>query len=190
MELILINTSKLKIMLTPDDMKRYSLDIDKMNYDNTETRRVFWNILDTAKHETGFDAASDRVCIQVYPSKGGGCEMYVTKLASEKHERAEKKTPDTVLKEEDTLCDDTYVFETLGELLQFCYSASLSGFNGESNLYTDGKRYYLTFTQKCEKVPCIEFAKKVRSRLVKEYFAERCRVICKSDAIAKMASFV
>ena len=82
MELILINTSKLKIMLTPDDMKRYSLDIDKMNYDNTETRRVFWNILDTAKHETGFDAASDRVCIQVYPSKGGGCEMYVTKLAS------------------------------------------------------------------------------------------------------------
>ena len=84
---------------------------------------------------------------------------------------------------------DTYVFETLSELLQFCHSASMSGFSGESNLYTDGKRYYLTFTQKCEKVPCGEFAKKVRSTFAKQYFAERCKVICKTDAIAKMASF-
>lgn len=188
-ELILINTSKLKIMLTPDDMKKYSLDIDKMNYDNTETRRVFWNILDTAKHETGFDAASDRVCIQVYPSKGGGCEMYVTKLGSEKHERTEEKALGCITNNEEMPCDDTYVFETLSELLQFCHSASMSGFSGESNLYTDGKRYYLTFTQKCEKVPCGEFAKKVRSTFAKQYFAERCKVICKTDAIAKMASF-
>lgn len=80
MELILINDTKLKIMLTEEDMVHYDLDCTCANYDNTETRRAFWNILDEAKHRTGFDAASDRVFIQLYPSKEGGCEMYVTKV--------------------------------------------------------------------------------------------------------------
>lgn len=38
MELILISDSKLKIMLTRDDMQQYALDCDTIDYDNTETR--------------------------------------------------------------------------------------------------------------------------------------------------------
>lgn len=82
MELILISESKLKIMLSADDMNYYELNTDTIDYDNTETRKAFWDILDEAKHKTGFDAASERVFIQVYPSKEGGCELYVTKLGN------------------------------------------------------------------------------------------------------------
>ena len=71
MELILISDSKLKIMLTRDDMQQYALNCDTIDYDNTETRRAFWSILDEAKHRTGFDAAAERVFIQLYPSKEG-----------------------------------------------------------------------------------------------------------------------
>ncbi len=87
MELILINDTKLKIMLTREDMVRYELDCDSADYDNTETRRAFWSILDEAKHRTGFDAAHDRVFIQLYPSREGGCEMFVTKVGLIKEER-------------------------------------------------------------------------------------------------------
>ena len=80
MELIVISNSKLKIMLTSEDMREYSLDCNTLDYENTETRRAFWSILDEAKQRTGFDAASEKVFVQVYPSKKGGCEMYVTKL--------------------------------------------------------------------------------------------------------------
>ena len=61
MELILINEKKLKIMLSPEDMREYEIDPDSVDYDKTETRRAFWSILDEAKHRTGFDAASERV---------------------------------------------------------------------------------------------------------------------------------
>ena len=81
MELILINENKLKITLSRRDMKQYDLDCDTIDYDKTETRKAFWSILDEAKHKTGFDAAKQRVFIQLYPSKEGGCEMYVTKLS-------------------------------------------------------------------------------------------------------------
>lgn len=80
MELLLISDSKLKVMLTEEDMKKYDLHGEKIDYDNTETRRAFWEILDEAKHRTGFDAASDKVLIQLYPSRDGGCELFVTKL--------------------------------------------------------------------------------------------------------------
>ena len=80
MELIKISPTKLKIMLTPEDMREYEIDCESVDYARTETRRAFWSILDEAKHRTGFDAASERVYIQLYPSREGGCEMYVTKV--------------------------------------------------------------------------------------------------------------
>ena len=42
MELILINEKKLKIMLTPEDMREYEIDCDSVDYARTETRRAFW----------------------------------------------------------------------------------------------------------------------------------------------------
>lgn len=82
MELILISDTKLKVMLSEDDMKQYDLNCDDIDYENTETRKAFWNILDEAKNRTGFDASGDRVFVQVYPSKKGGCELFVTKLGN------------------------------------------------------------------------------------------------------------
>lgn len=83
MEFIMISDSKLKIALTPADMKEYSLDCETIDYDKTETRAAFWQFFDDVKLRTGFDAASDRIFVQIYSSVGGGCEMYVTKLAEE-----------------------------------------------------------------------------------------------------------
>ena len=82
MELHLIGVNKLKVTLTPDDMSQYALTCDTIDYDNTTTRRAFWDILDKARSRTGFDAASDRVFIQVYPNKSGGGDMYVTKISA------------------------------------------------------------------------------------------------------------
>ena len=57
MDMILISDTKLKVMLSPLDMEELALSGDDIDYNNTETRRAFWSILDEAKHKTGFDAA-------------------------------------------------------------------------------------------------------------------------------------
>ena len=87
MELIVINENKLKITLSESDMKQYSLDCNTVDYDNTETRKAFWSILDEVKQKTGFDAASQKIFVQLYPSKKGGCEMYVTKLGASRRQK-------------------------------------------------------------------------------------------------------
>lgn len=86
MELHRIGEGQLRISLSADDMDYYQLNSETMDYDDTATRSAFWRILDRAKKQTGFDAARDRVLIQVFPRKSGGCEMYVTKAAPNKQE--------------------------------------------------------------------------------------------------------
>lgn len=137
MELILISDSKLKITLSLSDMEKYDLNSDSMDYDNTETRRAFWEILDEAKHKTGFDAAKERVFVQVYPSRGGGCEMYVTKIGDEKAGTGEK--PPTRRRPRLSI----FRFSGLAPLLSACATLDRQGYTGESAAYAEDTRYYL-----------------------------------------------
>lgn len=142
MELIVINSSKLKIMLSGDDMKKYDLDTDRIDYDTTATRRAFWSILDDAKCQTGFDAASDKLFIQLYPSKKGGCEMYVTKM-NEPHIPAAAKGNLQIAPTETQHGGhkhiEAYAFEDMEALLCVCRRLLSLGYEGESHAYRDSR---------------------------------------------------
>ena len=75
MELIRISDSKLKIILNETDMRRYALSSDTLSYENGDTRRAVREVLAEAEEETGFHATADRLLIQAYPSRDGGCEL-------------------------------------------------------------------------------------------------------------------
>ena len=79
MEFLLIGESKLKIVVNDEEMKLYKLD-SYSSGDGAILRRSFWSLLDRAKADVGFDPAGDKVLIQFYPIKSGGCEIFVTKL--------------------------------------------------------------------------------------------------------------
>ena len=132
MELLLITDSRLKISLTAADMASYDLSAESLDYANTGTRSAIWQILDIAKHRTGFDAADGRILLQVYPSVCGGCEMFVTKLlpAGKPSFRA-------------------FSSDSVGEILDLC--GKLRAWSGititESSLFlSDDGRYYLIVT--------------------------------------------
>lgn len=137
MELIRISDSKLKVMLDAQDMTRYAISPDAMNYDNTETRRAIWQILDEAKQETGFDAAAGRLVIQVYPSREGGCELYITKI---QHTAPRDGTRGGNNGEREVL----YRFSDMNTLLAACRQLALRGYGRDSAAYAgEGGEYFL-----------------------------------------------
>ena len=152
MELILINPGKLKIMLTGEEMKKYELDADNIDYDTTATRRAFWSILDDARSETGFDAASDKVFIQLYPSKKGGCEMYVTKLGdailphgSKSAQKANARATSGERRGGRGERIGAYAFESLESLLCVCRRLLSIHWRGESRAYRDRRGTFFLF---------------------------------------------
>lgn len=213
MELIVISDSKLKIMLTSEDLREYSLDCSTLDYENTETRRAFWSILDEAKHRTGFDAASEKVFVQVYPSKKGGCEMYVTKLgmfADRKRVNKDnedirlnectggamkKCTPMTAQTGDERFSlgrrrTHAFKFEKMEALLRACRRLTESGYRGESSAYLGEDGCYLILKNEREdyfsdrKESFItEYAKELDAASVVIYISEHGKCICEHSAV-------
>jgi len=142
MDFIRIGTNKLKIMLTREDAAHYALCPDTADHTDTKTRRAFRAILTDIKAKTDFDAAEDKVYIQIFPSREGGCELFVTKMGialsprsgtAGKAERAQKKRREVI-----------FYFTALEELVAVCRRLAGSKFKGESRVWLDDLgRYWL-----------------------------------------------
>lgn len=82
MELILISNTKLKIMLNESDMKKYHIGSES-DCAQSSTRRAIRTLLECAKDQIGFNTDGEEIFVQLYTSKKGGCELFVTKCLSE-----------------------------------------------------------------------------------------------------------
>ena len=202
MELILISESKLKIMLTADDMENYEISNENLSYERSDTRRVFGRILNEAKERTGFDSTSNNLFIQVYPSKNGGCEVYVTisSEAAQQNVKQEKrpKEKNTSPKKKKEYC--VYLFDSIENTLSACKILGECGYKNESMLYAENNgnasRYYLVLQ---EEIPqpsqnrkkksvsksdlANEFGKRVGGRECLYYIKEHAVAVAEKNAI-------
>lgn len=190
MELKLINSNKLKVMLTGRELSDYSLSCDTIDYDNTETRRAFWSIFDEAKHKTGFDAAKEKVYIQVYPLRDGGCEIYVTKT-------------DAIFAGSDVKFDvgrdssermRVYCFANLDTLSSACRAVYETGFDVQNAaVFCDDYCYYLklelkTVSGELTQCPVLsEFGCAVECRGFDLYSKEYCKELCCENVLEYFA---
>ena len=153
MEFLRIGENQLKITLSEDELLFYGLDLSSLNYSSTETRRAFWALLDDAKHATGFDAAASKVSVQIYASKDGGCEMYIS--AEEHSDRVapapSSEAPPLPMESGLTVCPSVPryfssaigTFHRLGDLLSACRALGARGYCGNSSAWQISDRFYL-----------------------------------------------
>ena len=165
MDFLLIGESKLKIVVTEEEMKEYKLDSGIDAGGGAGIRRAFWRILDKAKENVGFDPAGDKVLIQFYPVASGGCEIFVTKLGILPEASARlvaRSNKIEVLSRSESL----YAFESLDELRTLCGIIKVisHGKSPRSDVYLLDGKYYLSVLEHGKggdstEFPCIlEFA--------------------------------
>ena len=203
----MIREDKLKVLLTPFDMMKYELTCEKLDYDNTETRKAIWSILDFAKQETGFDAAIGKIRIEVYPEKSGGCAIYITKLKSSElpshepmNETIAKTTPPS------GKITVVYQFKETDSLIRVCRFLSHRGYRDESSAFFEtlekGElRYFLEIRESVpaslkktrylrENLFIEEFGEKLESEESVFYLHERTSPICRDNAVQTLAALV
>ena len=97
MELILISNTKLKIMLDESDMRKYHIE-SECDCAESSTRKAIRSLLECAKDQIGFNTDGEEIFVQLYTSKQGGCELFVTKCNTGRKQDdtdGEFKTPTT-----------------------------------------------------------------------------------------------
>ena len=186
MELILISDAKLKVMLSPEDMRRFDITCDDLDSTEIASRRAFWSILDEARSRTGFDPAGHKIFVQMYPSRGGGCELFVTRLGGKKDGDTKKSrgfvTDAAHAREEQSL----YVFSSLSDLLLGCRRLSSEEDPPAARAYVDAekRRFYLVLSADA---PVLSEYNATRCRPRDfAYIEEHCRMFCR-NAVSLLA---
>ena len=141
MELIVISESKIKLTLTSEEMSLYS----------GSTKEILSEIMDDVRNKCGCREMKGRIFIQMYPSREGGCEMFVTKLSER------EKYKNTLTGENHVLTEYRkyiygergkvfiYSFDNMEHLLSCCRDLSQMKYHGSSTVYVDRdkREYYL-----------------------------------------------
>ena len=195
MEVLKINDSKLKLMLNASDMKSFGLSAENIDYNNAGVRKSFFKILDSVKQTHGFEAEGDKLLIQYYPDKEGGCELFVTKLGllPPSAERAISRSDRITLLQARRVM---YRFSEFDSLLSAA-KLFLGESDKESDVYLDENgEYYLEIIERgsgrilhteCSRL--IEFAKQVPQSSY-PYILEHCERLTDKDAIEKLSRLI
>ena len=96
MELILISNTKLKIMLDESDMKKYNIS-SECDCAGGSTRKAIRSLLECAKDKVGFNTDGEEIFVQLYASKRGGCELFVTKCKEPQAKEAPERIKSPIL---------------------------------------------------------------------------------------------
>ncbi len=135
MEIIKINCGKVKISLSNVDMENLHINCDMLDCSNKTGRQAFNKILDETKEKTGFSTDGKRIFVQLFPSKDGGCDIFITKL-NDTNENS------YVVNKKKNYC---YLFENMNDLIMFCKTVKKQNYDDMSPLYIDEtrKKYYI-----------------------------------------------
>lgn len=197
MELIVISDAKLKVMLSAEDVRRYELGASAVDGDSPETKRVLREILDEVKAKTGFDASGERVLVQLYPSRGGGCELFVTKLGKFASQKGAHGTR-SIEEGREAVYDlrpAVFAFETLRDLLSVCRQLHRAGYALLSTAYAaeDGK-FFLVLQERARSgsLPSRlafveEYGRRRRGTGDLAYIKEHSSCIAAGDAVSRLA---
>lgn len=195
MEILKISDSKIKIMLTPGDVKSFGFNIKNVDYNDIETRSAVWRLLDEAKKKCGFDAGQEKLLIQFYPSQDGGAELFVTKLsglAKQSERRLSRSEGVTMLQ----TTKQIYNFASLGDLIRAAKTVKDMDYIKESELYySDDEGYYLLVLGRggsrlgdvSELAVLSEYSKRLPNALL-PFVTEHCELIRSHDAIGLLSS--
>ncbi|MBO7273516.1 MAG: adaptor protein MecA [Clostridia bacterium] len=202
MELIRISNSKLKIMLTPMDMRQFELSTDNFYDDSEKMHRSFRLLLDEVKRQSGFEADDHRISVQYFPSREGGCEMFISNLSGDKEKGSCALTPAQEMQPAPRTRGSfsrsfAYRFDGLDELLSVCRRLlPMDYINASSAWRDDGGQYYLflnTFAASPFATPeelyfVVEYGTIENASQLRLYLAEHGTVLCAEDAIGKLGT--
>lgn len=144
MHMIRISETKLKVILSRSDLQKLDISVESMDYANVSTKRVFWEILDEARHTTGFDAESAKLFVQVFPDAEGGCEMFITKereITQQDAAFTRKKVYRLAAVSDETAGE--YVRLDFDALCKLCKRMKREGVRNITDLYYDGEDGYI-----------------------------------------------
>ena len=194
MELIVISDTRMKIMLTSAELTEYDLDMSSLECMNGYVKEKLYCILEDAKKAAGIESETQKSLVQVFPSRDGGCEMYVTRYLSLFDTDEGASDVEMQQKQNAPSKRTVYRFYDIKTLLSACKALKQKGRAPTSDAYVsaDNTAFYLIIKESNRRdasALMLEFADPVFFGGIIPYIFEHCLPICEKNAVDILAEF-
>lgn len=186
MEILQIGKQAVKVSLNKNEAVKYKVTLNDETNDE-KVKEAFSLLLKEIKKETNFSYANKKIFTEIFPSKDGGCEIYISCISDDLENRVYKeKSFENEIKKKEKI--SIYEFDNLEKLLNVSYRLNEINHRDKTSVYYDEekKRYFLvleeTNTRNIKYAFLLEYAKYIKSNLY-VYLKEHCKCIVNKNAI-------
>lgn len=151
-----INENKIKVTISIDDLEERNVDLNTLNYNTPAAQELFWDMMEQAEMQFGFDASDSQICVEAIPDSDEGFVIIITKLdedgefeSIQKYIKNRFKKSDLRVKKKNSRVSSTVTIYFFNDFNDLCLlSQKLRRiYSGESTLYRLKGTYYLILTK-------------------------------------------
>ena len=185
---------KIKITITIDDLQARNIDLYSFVYNSPESQDLFWDVMNEAEKEYGFNVDDSMIYVEASTSGSGNFTFIVTKTKEKPVVKfnTSKQTRDVIkLKRKKIpyfIKNGLYKFESFDDVCAFCKAADINSIL-DTKLYSYNDNYYL----KAGMMPAtsiLEYADiEKTSALTESRLLEYGNVIIENDVINTINNF-
>ena len=161
-----INDNKIKVTISLNDLKERNLDLNTLNYNSPAAQELFWEMMEQAEVELGFNATDSQLCIEAIPDSDEGFIITISKIdedgdfeSIQKYIKNKFKNTDLKVKKKTRKVCSTILIYSFVEFDDLCNLSKRleSLYSGDSCLYKFKDTYYLALTRNSFKLQNIKF---------------------------------
>jgi len=189
MTIELLEPSKVKIVLSKQDLLDLAIDLEHIDGNDRDANAVLLELLSMAAQKTGFSASGSRMLVEVFRGKGNACTIVFT-CVPDRPAKALNRQKNRIL------TPVVYEFPDMETLITTC-TRLYSGFCHKiyrSALYRGDSKYHLILyplDPKTTEAFLSEFGKKVgQGNFCVSYTVEHTTPVIEEDAIETLANYL
>lgn len=139
---------KIKITITIDDLQARNIDLYSFVYNSPESQDLFWDVMNEAEKEYGFNVDDSMIYVEASTSGSGNFTFIVTKTKEKPIVKfnTSKQARDVIkLKRKKIpyfIKNGLYKFDNFDDVCAFCKTADINSIL-DTKLYSYNENYYL-----------------------------------------------
>ncbi|MGI6777937.1 MAG: adaptor protein MecA [Acetivibrionales bacterium] len=151
-----ISENMIKVTISLNDLEERNIDLDALNYNSPAAQELFWDMMEQAEVEFGFNISDSQLIIEPVPDSDEGFIITITKMdedgdfeSIQKYIKNRFKKSDLRVKKKSLKISSAliiYSFSSFDDLIDLCKNIN-ELYSGDSSLYKCNSTYYLILTR-------------------------------------------
>lgn len=193
MEILRIGKQAVKVTLNEQEAIKYNIS-DNNQLSEDEIKESFSKLLMEIKAKADFAYSNKKLFTEIFPSKNGGCEIYISCINTEASKIVYKdKALETDTKKK--FLPSIYEFDSLDKLLSVIYRLKEIKHREKASVFydCDRRKYFLVLEnisfKSLKYAFLLEYAKYIKSQSI-AYLNEHYSCVIKNDSVKILSALV